>query len=338
VRQTRDLDIALASMARALEWHHHLFAAEAYEAADDIVNAVWGILNRWVQRDRAKALLRESIATLEGFNKAVAQGNLATMLIYEDKLDEALATYEAVYQTFEALDAWQQIAAVLAQISQVYQLKGEIDQGIAKQNSSLQLQQQRGNKQGQAISLHGLSMLYTLKEDYATALGHSEEAEKLALKLGDNHLLAASLHQQGIILTDLARTAQSDEERRTHLQVASERFQSSLELLRRIGDEAGAADPLVELGTLLVEAGRMREAIAAFTEALATYTQLGSPARIGKALERLGFVHERQGEYKAALEKYQQVLKIVQQYSSPQDQAIIEHNIARVQAKLRGAG
>ena len=32
---------------------------------------------RWGERDRAKALLRGSIETLEGFNKTVAQGNLA---------------------------------------------------------------------------------------------------------------------------------------------------------------------------------------------------------------------------------------------------------------------
>ena len=53
------------------------------------------ILARWGERDRAKALLRGSIDTLEGGNKAVAQGNLATLLKDEGKLAEALATYEA---------------------------------------------------------------------------------------------------------------------------------------------------------------------------------------------------------------------------------------------------
>ena len=65
------------------------------------------------ERDRAKALLRESIATLEGLNKAVAQGNLATLLTDEGKLAEALATHEAVYRTFEEVGARQQMAAVL---------------------------------------------------------------------------------------------------------------------------------------------------------------------------------------------------------------------------------
>ena len=88
----------------AAAWHgtRHLFAAGEYEAAGEIVTAVWDVLARWGERDRAKALLRGSIETLEGFNKAVAQGNLATLLKDEGKLAEALATYEAVYRTFEA--------------------------------------------------------------------------------------------------------------------------------------------------------------------------------------------------------------------------------------------
>ncbi len=68
---------ARGAMARALDWQRHLFAAGEVEAAGEIVTAVYDILARWGERDRAKGLLRRSIASLEGFNKAVAQGNLA---------------------------------------------------------------------------------------------------------------------------------------------------------------------------------------------------------------------------------------------------------------------
>ena len=71
---------------------------------------------------------------------------------------------------------------------------------------------------------------------------------------------------------------------------------------------------------------------------LATYERLGRPDKIGITLEMLGSVHERQGEYKDALEKYQQAVDVLRQYGSPQEQAKIEHHIARVQDKLRGAG
>jgi tetratricopeptide (TPR) repeat protein len=196
-------------MARALEWRYHLFVAEDYAAADTIANSVGHILYRWGHRDRVKALLRESIETLQGVNKAVAQGNLSTILVEEGKLDEALATYESIYQIFEALSSREQMATVLAQISTVYQLKGGIDQAIASRNASLRLCQEIGEETGQSINLNNMSTLYRLKNEYAIALGHSEESETLARKLGNEQTLAVSLTQQGLTLIELALTAQS---------------------------------------------------------------------------------------------------------------------------------
>jgi tetratricopeptide (TPR) repeat protein len=111
-----------------------------------------------------------------------------------------------------------------------------------------------------------------------------------------------------------------------------------LEISRRIGDEATAAVTLVEFGKLLWDPEDMQEAITAFIEALVTYERLGMPHEIGIMLETLGGVHERQDEYEAALEKYQQALEVLLQYGSPQEQAITERDIARMQARLRGTG
>jgi tetratricopeptide (TPR) repeat protein len=336
VARTDGLAQAHGAMDRALEWQHHLFQAGAYEAADEIVTAVCDILARWGQRDRAKALLRGNIETLEGFNQAVAQGNLANMLIEEGKLDQALATYQEVYRTFEALEARQQMAAVLSQIAGVYWSQGECEQAIEYVEPSLGLSKERGDEEGQAVALNNLSILYRNKGDYATALDRSQEAEKLSRSGEREYLLAGNLHQQGLILTDLARAAQTGEERTAHLRAAAGRFQQSLDIKRRIGDEGGAADSLGELGKLWMDAGQMREAIEAFTECAEIYQRTNNPAKLGIILEFLGSVHERQGQYAAALEKYRQALALLQQYGSPQQQAIVENHIARVQARLRG--
>jgi tetratricopeptide (TPR) repeat protein len=98
-----------------------------------------------------------------------------------------------VYHTFEAMGAEQQIATVLAQISYVYQDKGEIDKGIEKSEEALQLKRRIGDEEGQAISLHQLSMLYHIKGDYATALARSEEAERISRKLDLEHGIAKDL-------------------------------------------------------------------------------------------------------------------------------------------------
>jgi len=336
VARTDDLAQARRAMGRALEWHHHLFEAGDYEAAGDIVTAVCDILDRWGERDRAKALLNGSIATLGRPHKAISQGNLANLLVDEGRLDEALATYQEIYRTFEAEGAKQQMAATLSQIASVYQRQGKYDQAIEYEERSLALEKERDNEEGQAISLHQLSMLDHSKGDYTSALARSQEAEKLFRKLNIEAHIAATLHQQGLIFINLARAAQTEEEGKAHLQAAFERFQQSLAINRRIGNESGAAATLSELGKLLRDAGMYREAIAAIAEGLEIRQRLGLVTEVGISLEHLGTLHEVQGEHAAALEKYQQALELFKQYASPQYVADTERNIARVQAKMRG--
>jgi len=115
---------------------------------------------------------------------------------------------------------------------------------------------------------------------------------------------------------------------------ALERFRESLEIKRRIEDESGVADSLGELGKLLRNAGQMREAIAAFTEALGIFQRQGS-SKMGISLSMLGEIHERQGEYAAALEKYQQA-RLIYQQAMPTNLPIIERKIARVREKMGG--
>jgi tetratricopeptide (TPR) repeat protein len=324
-RQTQDMGRARWAVETGLLWRGHLFAARRWEeAGGDLVNALSQVLFRWGQRDLAKSLLRESIATLKGFDKAVTQCNLATVLANEGHLDEALAIYDDVYRTFEGLGAKEQMAATLAQQSNRLLDKGDYDRAIEKQQASLDIWRELGNKEGQAGSLHQLSVLYCDKEDYAQAMATSRQAEALARKLGLEDGVAMTLHQQGIILDYMDKPAE-----------AFARFQESLAISRRIGDEAGAADSLAEMGNLLRGAGLMAEAIAAFTECLDIYRRLNNPAKMGAILEFLGVVHERQGQYTAALEKYEQAERLYRQYYPPSI-PIIERHIARVRAKMAG--
>jgi tetratricopeptide (TPR) repeat protein len=323
-------------MACALAWQHHLFQAGEFEAAGEIVTAVWEVLARWGERDRAKALLRGSIETLESANRAVAQGNLAILLVDEGKLDKALATYEEVYRTFEVLDAKQQMSAALNRQGLLYQQLGEVDKSIEKLEASLVLSQELGRDEFVLANLGDLANSHLMKMQLESALSLSQRSLEIARRLEHRQYEAAALHQQGLILNEMARAEGSENAERAaaHRRAAAECFQDSLAIKRRIGNEAGAADTLSELGKLLLDAGQMREAITAFTEALEIDQRLGRPVQVGIDLEFLGSVHERQGQYAAALEKYRQALALLRQYGSPQQQAIEEHHIARVQAKL----
>ena len=286
-----------------------------YEAAGEIVTAVCDILARWGERDRAKALLRGSIETLEGVNKAVAQGNLATLLKDEGKLAEALATYEEVYRTFEA--AGRQAAdgggAGRRWLVSIRTWASTTRPSRSKMRS-LAHAARIGDEEGQAISLHQLSMLYRLKEDYAAALARSQEAEKLNRKLGIEALVAATLHEQGLIYNRHGprrgdRRRGRDPPRGGRRTLPGEPGDQPAHRGRgrrgRLAGRAGQAAAWMP--------GRCGRRLRRSPKRWRSHQRLGNPAKVGIGLEFLGSVHERQGQYAAALEKYQQALELFAQ-------------------------
>ena len=89
----------------------------------------------------------------------------------------------------------------------------------------------------------------------------------------------------------------------------------------------------MEIGKLLMVAGQLGEAVDAFNEAFEIYQRLGNPQKIGITLRMLGEIHERQEQYSAALEKYEQALALYRQYYPPYV-PIAERAIARVRSKM----
>jgi tetratricopeptide (TPR) repeat protein len=229
------------------------------------------------------------------------------------------------------------MAAVLNAQSQVLQSMGRIEQAIVKQNESLEINREIGDEEGQAISLHQLSilsMLHRMQGDLETALARCREAEVLARDVGNEALVAATLHQQGLIFNWMVRAAEDNAVAGDRREAAAERFQVAYEVSRRIGNEAGAADSLGELGKLLRDAGEYQKAVAAFNEYVETQQRLSNPTKMGIGLEWLGTVHEMQGQVRAALEKYRQALALLQRYGSSQHSSIVQQDIARIEKTI----
>jgi tetratricopeptide (TPR) repeat protein len=325
VNQTQNMGHAVWAMQRVFQWQHHLFQAEQVDAAGEIVTAMIPVLARWGRRDLAKALLRRSLDSREdSFAHASAQMNYATLLQDEGRLTEALVLYEQVYETFMRLDDKQHMAAALHEQSSALMAMGEYDRAIEKETSSLHIKNTIGKEEGRVISLYHLSILYGLKGNYEMALSYNQQAEVLARKIENDHFLATVLHEQGDIF---ARTDRPQD--------AFQRFNESLRIMRYVGDKSGVAANLSALGKLYLFTGMMQEATRCFSEALEIYRQLGSP-QMGVEVALLGTIHEMQGEYAAALEKYQQALNIFQQAGMRPDAEGAQQDIARVRGMRRG--
>ena len=181
-----------------------------------------------------------------------------------------------------------------------------------------------GDEENQALSLHQLSMLDRLTEDYFSALARSQEAEALNRRLGREDGVSSNLHEQGLIYNRLANAATDNAEVAAYRQQAFESFSEGYTIAQRIDDKASASVSLMALGKFFLNADQMRESIAAFTEALEIVTQLGMPTENEYCSGVSRAVHERQGQYAAALEKFKQALALLRKHGSPRQIAIEE--------------
>ena len=308
--------------ASLLEMHHHLFAAREYEHAGSLVTDLWLFLAMLGRRELAKALLRQSIASREGFGKYVALGNLATLLNDEGHWQQALDTYQQCIDYFEKASAKPQMAAVISQQALVYQERGDYEQALALERRALKIKEEL--KDDSAVIQHyRIAQLLLFMKRYDEALAAGEQALEKAKALGDQAKIAQCLHHLGLTQNKLDRP-----------QEAFAKFQESLTIKEQIGDRAGQADSLLEMGKILMFNDQFDPANKLFHQAIQIYYEQQNPAKVAITLETIGYAFEQQGHFAEALEKYQEALRLARQYSSPQHIATVENHIARVQGKM----
>ena len=315
--------LARWTMERALKWQERLFLAGEYEAADDLVNAIWAIPARWGQKERTRALLERSIDTVYGLRRGVAQANLAAMLRQEGQLRAALEIYEQVIPLFSVLGARKQQAAALYELSNIYQDLGRVELAFTLQRSSLEIRRATGDEEGQAVCLNQLAILYRRQKNYLRALEYHLAAEAIFRRLSSQNAsafdlqLASTLQTRGIILSQMRQYP-----------TALACFEESLEINQRTGHPSGRADILVEMGKVLLQMGELERAVLLIRESTELRLKPGG-TNLGVNLQAMGMYYEKCGEYKAALEQYQQAARLFQHYQ-PAEFPGVRRQILRV--------
>jgi CHAT domain-containing protein/lipopolysaccharide biosynthesis regulator YciM len=94
--------------------------------------------------------------------------------------------------------------------------------------------------------------------------------------------------------------------------LALEHYQKSLALSEAIGDKAGITNTLLGIGNVHNGQGNYARALEHYQKSLALSEDLGDKTRIARALIGIGNVHRNQGNYAQALEHYQRGLAMTE--------------------------
>ncbi|HUT18463.1 MAG TPA: tetratricopeptide repeat protein, partial [Anaerolineae bacterium] len=109
--------------------------------------------------------------------------------------------------------------------------------------------------------------------------------------------------------------------------------EESLEIERKLGNQAGIAKSLHQLGTLAQLQGDNDEARRLYEESLEIERKLGNQAGIAKSLHQLGMLAEIEGTIEDAADLFEQSLDILDRLQSP-DAETERGSLARVREKL----
>ena len=305
----------------ALDMHFHLFSARKYEDAYYIVGNIGKFFRDWGMHDLAKDLLKQSIDTLGGYSKALAMGNMASILILEGQYDRALSINEEI---FEDLDDKQNMATNLSNQAEIYEKKGEYVKAIELQNKALAIRREINDEAGIGMSLNGLSILYHIKGDIDKAWDLCTEALGIFKKINDSSGILQVIHLQGIILQD-----------KKQYQEAYNKYLEALKIAEKINYKEGIAGCSYQIGTLFFQTGQINEAIKYYYKSLESHRNLNHPDGISRVLNALGAIHAGQGQYQEALVKFQEAFEIMKKLN-PEVAARFQRNIDWVKAKLEG--
>jgi putative nucleotidyltransferase with HDIG domain len=227
-----------------------------------------------------------NMSTTTSWNDLVERARAAE---HAGALDEALAAYEAAFQSLSPTDSPAQAAELMRCIGTVQRQRGELDLAHEACDASLAIADAAGLQPETAFALNGLAVIAQARGNADEAESFYAEAKYIAGEIGDERL-AALIDQN---LGSLAN-AQGD------VEFAVLNYRSALGRLRRLGDTRSSSLALNQLGMAYVNLSEWENAESCYDEAFDLADNLRDTALLATVeLNRAGLYLKRHEHVRA---------------------------------------
>jgi len=158
------------------------------------------------------------------------------------------------------------------------------------------------------------------------AIAKYAEAARLYHTLGERGKVAECVLKVGVLYLRLGNVYSDLGEK----QKALEYYTQALALRRVVGDRAGEATTLNNIGWVYSDLGEKQKALEYYTQALAIFRAVGNRAGEATTLYNIGAVYSDLGEKQKALEYYTQALALFRAVGNRDGEATTLYNIGGV--------
>ncbi len=216
---------------------------------------------------------------------AVSLHNIGTVHRRRGEYDRALESYAKCLEIMERIGDQEGIAASLNNIGIVHWRKGEYDRALECHDEALETADRIGSKELMAQACICISRADVAKNDLKKALEFCNRAHGLSREIGAHGLVAISRYVLGTIHREQKKWKQS-----------IENFESSIEILERIGEKHDLAESYYEFGSMWSKKGDKGEAGICLNKALKTFQELELDHRAREVKDALKSLDERESQ------------------------------------------
>jgi CHAT domain-containing protein/predicted negative regulator of RcsB-dependent stress response len=193
---------------------------------------------------------------------------------------------------------------------------------VEKYYEALELYRRATDRNGEAVTLNNIGLVYRSLGEMQKALEKYNEALPLRRATGDRSGEAQTLSNIGAVYWSLGET-----------QKALEKYNEALPIRRAVGDRRGEAVTLNNIGLVYRSLGETRKALEKHNEALQTLQAVGDRSLEATTLNSIGEVYQSMGEAEKALERYNEALLLRRAVGDRNGEAVTLLGIARVEQK-----
>ena len=201
----------------------------------------------------------------------------------------------------------------------MFQSLGEHDKAKEYLEKALAINEEIGDKRGEASSYGNLGTVFQSVGEYDKAKEHLEKALTIRKQIGDKEGEAADYGNLGTVFQSLGEHDK-----------AKEYLEKALAINEEIGDKRGEASSYGNLGTVFQSVGEYDKAKEHLEKALTIRKQIGDKEGEAADYRNLGTVFQSVGEYDKAKEHLEKALAIRKQIGDKEGEATDYGNLGTV--------
>ncbi len=219
-------------------------------------------------------------------------------------LDEARPRFEAVAKERSSKAAEGSASICLTEQGDCLRKLGRLDKAAIAYEEAIRLDEQHGSNRDVAVGKGQLGTVRLFQKRYSDALEAYTEARENFTQLDEPGSLAVIWHQTGMVYHDAGQP-----------EAAEDAYRKALAIKVRLGDDAGQASTLGELGNLYDDAlGRTEEAVTFYRQAVEKFLEIGDVAGEGRQRNNLAIGLLKLRRFDDARQEIRQTIKCDAQF------------------------